>query len=69
MKILRLISVADPDLRIKGGPEISGGVGDGTDSKKIFSWPFGPQFGLKIRRRGGPSPGSATEYGSLSSVI
>ena len=41
MKILRLISVADPDLQIKGGPEISGGVGDGTDSKKFFLGPSG----------------------------
>lgn len=33
MKILRLISVADPDLQIKGGPEISGGVGTGRTPK------------------------------------
>ena len=37
-------------------PEIRGGA----VSKKFF-WPFGPQFGLKIRvGRAGPSPGSAT---------
>ena len=52
MKILRLISVADPDRQIKGGPEISGGVGTGRTPKNFF-WPFGPQFGLKIRGRGG----------------
>ena len=32
------------------GPEIRGGL----VSKKIFQ-PFGPQFGLKIRRRPGPT--------------
>ena len=32
----------------------------GAVSKKRFFLPFGPQFGLKIRR-GRPSPGAATE--------
>ena len=36
MKILRLISVADPDRQIKGGPEISGGVGTGRTPKNFF---------------------------------
>ena len=31
----------DPDLEISGG----GGGGGGAVSKKIFFWPFGPQFG------------------------
>ena len=58
-------AVADPDLLIRGGgshsdPKISG---RGGSLKKIFFWPFGPQFGLKIRGRPGvpgPYPGSAT---------
>ena len=45
-------AVADPDLQIRkaGGdhpyPEITGEAG----LKKIFFQPFGPQFGLKLRR-------------------
>ena len=48
----------DPD------PEKRGGGGVGGRSPKKFFWPFGPQFGLKIRVEGGPpgpSPGSTTE--------
>ena len=52
----------DTDLEIRGG----GGPPEGGSSlqKKIF-WPFGPEFGLKIRAGGvagapGPLPGSAT---------
>ena len=53
----------DPDLQIRGGPghpdpEIRGG-----GLQKNTFWPFGPQFGLKIREGGappGPSPRSAT---------
>ena len=56
-------SVPDPDLDIRGGGW--GGV------QKFFFWPFGPQFGLKIRvgTKGGgggggghpdPSTGSGT---------
>ena len=59
-------AVADPDLQMGVGgrghpdPEIGGG-----SLKRIFSLLFGPQFGLKIRGRGGqappgPSPGSST---------
>ena len=58
--------VADSDLQISGGrgggrpdPDIRGGAG----LKKIFFWPFGPHFGLKIRGgQGPPSPflGSAS---------
>ena len=37
--------------------------------KKIFCWPFGPQFGLKIRVGGpGPSRGSATVDASESGL-
>ena len=36
-----------------------GGGGGGGRSPKTIFWPFGPQFGLKIRG-GGPYPGSAT---------
>ena len=51
-------TVTDPDLRIRGepghpDPEITGR----GRSQKMFFWPFGSQFGLKIR---GPSPESAT---------
>ena len=58
----------DPNLEIRvvgwgdGHPdsEISGGGED--QSPKIFFQPFGPQFGLKIRRAG-PSPRFATVNG------
>ena len=38
----------DPDLEIGGG-----GEGRGPVSKRNVFWPFGPQFGLKIRGGGG----------------
>ena len=47
----------DPDLEIREGRE------GGVVQKKFL--PFGPQFGLNIRRRAGlpgPSRGSATVY-------
>ena len=45
--------VPHPDPEIKGGEAVS----------NEFFWPFGPQFGLKIRGAGspGPSSGSPTE--------
>ena len=48
--------MANPDLQIRGGPgyldpEIEEGVGEGA--RKIFVWPFGPQFGLKMEWGGG----------------
>ena len=49
----------DPDLEKREGRE------GGSGQKKFFFRPFGPQFGLNIRRRAGPpgpSPGSATVY-------
>ena len=59
--------MADPHLQITGGPghldpEIEEG---GGGPKKIFVWPFGPQFGLKMEGEGGrhprgPSPGFTT---------
>ena len=61
--------MANPDLQIRGGPghldpEIEEA---GKGARKIFVWPFGPQFGLKMERGGGgerhsrgPSPGSTT---------
>ena len=56
-------SVADPDL------QISWGGGGGGDLKKKFFQPFGPQFGLKIRRVGrapwAPPPGSATDLATV----
>ena len=66
-----IYTVAGPDLQIRWGggggghpdPEISGGGGGG--GLRIFFWPFGPQFGLRIWWGGGgaapgPSLGSAT---------
>ena len=52
--------MANPDLQIRGGPghrdpEIEE-VGEGA--RKIFVWPFGPQFGLKMERGGGGTPGA-----------
>ena len=51
---MALLSVADPDLQIRGRPghpepEITG---EGRGIKKNFFRPFGPQFGLKIRGAG-----------------
>ena len=47
--------MANPDLQIRRGPghrdpEIEE-VGEGA--RKIFVWPFGPQFGLKMEWGGG----------------
>ena len=47
--------MANLDLQIRRGPghrdpEIEE-VGEGA--RKIFVWPFGPQFGLKMERGGG----------------
>ena len=40
---------------------MDGGAGGGSGLPKNIFWPFGPQFGLKIRREGGgPSLGSVT---------
>ena len=52
--------MANPDLQIRGGPghrdpKIEE-VGEGA--RKIFVWPFGPQFGLKMERGGGGTPGA-----------
>ena len=74
MKLLRVavkkdenITVADPDLQIKGGPGFPYPEIRGEAGLKIFlEGPFRPQFGLKIRGPGppGPCPTSATELGS-----
>ena len=58
----RVKPVADPDLQIVVG---GGGVGGHLDPeirgkpglKKFFFRPYGPQFGLKLRGKGGGSPG------------
>ena len=54
---LQYWSVPDPDLKmVVGEAEAGRGAGGGGGAavfKKIF-WPFGPQFGLKIR--GGRAP-------------
>ena len=60
--------MADPTFQVRGEPghthpEKSGGGGEAGSPKNSF-WPFGFQFGLKIRRRPtppGPSPGSTTD--------
>ena len=50
------ITVADPEIHIKGG-ERGGGGGGVAVSKNIFFRPFGPQFGLRIRAGwGGGAP-------------
>ena len=46
--------MAHPDFQIRGGG------GGGGEVSNLFSRPLGPQFGLKIRGRAGPSPGSPT---------
>ena len=59
-----LRAVADPHLQIRGGPGhpdpdirwVGAGVGVSGLKKKLF-WPFGPQFGLKIRGVGGEGGG------------
>ena len=68
-------TVPDPDLEIRGGRQSSRplGKGGGGDLQKTFFWPFGPQFGLKLRGGGagplGPFPGSATEKMFKNSVV
>ena len=55
--------VADKDLQIRGESSTPWDKGGGGRSQKEFFWPFGPQFGLKIRGSPpppGPSPGSAS---------
>ena len=57
-------AMANPDLQIREGPshpEKGGGGGGGggagkggTCLQKKFFRPFGPQFGLTIKRGGGP---------------
>ena len=57
-------SVADPDFEMRG-------EGGGRSPRKIF-WPFGPQFGLKIRGElgpPGPSPGSVTVFSRYRVVV
>ena len=64
--------MADPDLQIRGGGE--GGHPDpeiGGEAPKNFFWPFGSQFGQKIRGAPGypgPSSRSATAF-SLDCVL
>ena len=53
----------DTDLEIRGGGGGGGHPEGGASLPKNFFWPFGPQFGLKIRAgQAGPPgmPGSAT---------
>ena len=47
------ISVPHLDLEIRGGGHPEGG----SSLKKKFFWPFGPQFGLKIRAGEAGPPG------------
>ena len=56
--------MTDPDLQIRERPSHPDPEIVGEPGLKNFFRPFRPQFGLKIRGRGGPpgpSPGSTTE--------
>ena len=57
-----LLAVVDPHLQISRGQSSRPWDKGGPGLKKKFFWPFGPQFGLKIRGRRGASPGSATDW-------
>ena len=64
-------TVTDSDLQIRGepshpDPEIKGG--GGAVSKKMFQ-PFGPQFGLTIRRGGGGGWGGGQSPGSINAKV
>ena len=50
------IPVADTDLQIRGGPGHPDPEIRGPGFKKNFFWPFGPQFGSKIRGEGWAGP-------------
>ena len=61
-------------LLISGGFIPSDKGAGGGRSQKNFFRSFGPLFGLNIRGGGGPglpgpSPGSATAYGSFEAII
>ena len=61
----------DPDLQIGGRSSRPWDERGRAVSKEIFR-PFGPHFGLKLRRGAGPqslSPGSATGYGIEGSLL
>ena len=47
-----LLALADSDLQIRGG----GGGQSSRARGKEGAWPFGPQFGLKIRGGAGQTP-------------
>lgn len=55
-----LLAVVDPHLQVSRGQSSRPWDKGGPGLKKIFFWPFGPRFGLKIRGRGS-SPVSATD--------
>ena len=57
-----LLAVVDPHLQVSRGQSSRPWDKGGPGLKKKFFWPFGPQFGLKIRGRRGASPGSATDW-------
>ena len=63
--------MGDPDLQIGGRSSRPWDERGRAVSKEIFR-PFGPHFGLKLRRGAGPqslSPGSATGYGIEGSLL
>ena len=50
---IRIRGAGHPDTEIRGGGSV-------LPKKKIFFWPFGPQFGLKIRAVASPSPSTGS---------
>ena len=57
-------ALADPNLQIRGGGHPDPVIRGMGRSKNIIFWPFGPQFGPKIRGGAdppGPSPGSDSD--------
>ena len=58
----------DPDLEIKGGGG-GGEGGGGAGLEKNFFWPFGPQFGLKMRRGADPRAPPLDHHWIVTNVL
>ena len=52
----------DPKVRVGGG-------GGQSPEKKKFLWPFGPQFGLKIRGAQAPGPWMLIAFLTFTTTI
>ena len=66
------LSVADPDLQIRGRPGHPDPEIRGRGLQKHFFRPFGPHFWSKNKGGPGPldsSPGSATAYKKTKSIF